>query len=190
MAYDGLISAFLGQGDAAGRPVAPNVMPGAIVFYYAQDTHALSFYADGVWHVLGVGGDLLSTNNLSDLASIAAARTNLALLRIIPFFFTTVPTASEVMAIYTAVDDFTIPANLSGTRVSVGTNPAATFALDVQKNGSTIATISISTGGVATLTTVGGTAKSIVAGDVIKIVAPVTPDTTIANVGINIKGTL
>jgi hypothetical protein len=133
---------------------------------------------------------LVASNSLSDVGSVSTARTNLGLLRIVPFFFTTTPASSEVMAIYVAVDAFTIPANMSGSQVKVGTNPAATFAMDVQQNGTSIGTISISTGGTPTFTTTSGTAKSIAAGDVLKFVAPSTADTTIANVAVNIKGTL
>jgi hypothetical protein len=136
------------------------------------------------------GGDMLAANNLSDLASAATARTNLALLRVVSFFFTTTPTASEVLCLYIAADAFTLPANLSGSQVSVGTNATATFALDLQKNGATIGTISIATSGTATLTTTSGTSKSIAAGDVLKVVAPGTADATIANVAITLKGTL
>jgi hypothetical protein len=120
----------------------------------------------------------------------SSTRSSLGLLRLIAFFFTTTPTASEVLGIYPAVDAFTLPANLAGTQVKVGTNPAATFAIDIQQNGATIAGISVATGGAVTLTTVGGTAKAIAPGDVIKAVAPGTADTTIANVAVNIKGTL
>jgi hypothetical protein len=133
---------------------------------------------------------LLPANNLSDVSSAATSRTNLGLLRLVSFFFTTTPTASEVLALYVAADAFTLPANLSGSKVNVGTNATATFALDLQQNGTTIGTISIATSGTATLTTTSGTAKSVAVGDVLKVVAPATPDTTIANVAINIKGTL
>ncbi len=128
-------------------------------------------------------------NNLSDVTA-STARTNLGLLRLIAFFFTTTPTNSEVLGLYIAADAFTIAANMSGSQVSIGTNPTATFAIDVQKNGSSIGTISISTSGVATLTTTSGTSKSVSAGDVIKFVAPSTADTTIANVAVTVKGTL
>lgn len=127
---------------------------------------------------------------LIDDAAASNQRTTLGLLRLVAIFFTTAPTSSEVLGIYIAADDFTIAANMSGSQVSVGTNPAATFAIDVQKNGSTIATISISTAGAATLTTTSGTSKSIAAGDILKFVGPSPADATIANVAVNVKGTL
>jgi hypothetical protein len=94
------------------------------------------------------------------------------------------------LLLFVAEQAFTLAANLSASQVKVGTNPTATFALDLQQNGTTIGTISIATTGVATLTTVSGTAKAIAAGDLLKVVAPGTPDATIANVAITLKGAL
>ena len=147
--------------------------------------------ADGTWAAPpGVGGGLLAANNLSDLTNAATARTNLGLgTYIISAFFTTVPTASEVLLLSVAGAAFTIPANFaSALRSSVGTNPTATFNLDVQNNGTSIGTISVSTGGVVTATTVGGISKAIALGDVLKLVAPVTPDTTAASMAFSIIG--
>ena len=105
------------------------------------------------------------------------------------FFFTSVPTAAEVLALHVAGVAFTIPGNFSGAmQSSVGTNPTASFALDVQKNGATIGTITVGTGGSVTATTTSGTAKSIAAGDVLKIVAPGTADATAANMAFTLIG--
>ncbi|NML88764.1 hypothetical protein HHL26_06745 [Sphingobium sp. TB-6] len=108
----------------------------------------------------------------------------------IGFFFTTAPTSSEVLALHIATEDFEIPANFGApaSRGAVEVHPAATFALDVQKNGSSIGTITISTGGVFTFVTVGGTAKSVAEGDVIKVVGPASADAAITNVAITIVG--
>lgn len=183
-------------GTTVGKGVFTAANPSAITFFRVNADNSVSLLSASAFRTaIGAGtgsgsGDMLAANNLSDLSNIGTARTNLGLLRLIATFFTTAPTASEVLAIYIAADAFTLAANLSGSQVSVGTNPAGTFAIDIQKNGSTIATISISTLGVVTLTTSGGTAKSIAAGDIIKLVAPAGVDATIANVAITLKGTL
>ena len=120
-----------------------------------------------------------------------------SLLRLIPFFFTTTPLSLEELAIYVAVDPFTIPANMAGSQVAVGVNPSATFAIDVQKAPvatptvfASIGTITIATSGAPSLTTAGGTAKPIVTGEVIRFLGPSSVDSTIANVAVNVKGTL
>jgi hypothetical protein len=49
MAYDGLITKFLGQGLAADRPVTPNLHPSAVGWYFATDTGTISLWANSVW---------------------------------------------------------------------------------------------------------------------------------------------
>jgi len=105
-------------------------------------------------------------------------------------FATTSPSANEVLLLHPATDAFTLAANLAGSVVKVGSNPAATFALSVTKNGTTVGTISISTSGVVTLTTTGGTTVVFAAGDLLSIVAPATPDASIANLAISLRGTM
>jgi hypothetical protein len=92
-------------------------------------------------------------------------------------------TMADSLHIYSVVmaRGVTMPANLSGSYGHVGTNPTSTAALDVQKNGSTVGTISISTGGAFTFTTTSGTSKSFSAGDRLDIFAPGTHDTTLAD---------
>jgi hypothetical protein len=81
MAFDGYITSLLGQGLAADRPATPNTDPGVIVFYYATDTVQLSMYADSTWfeNVLVSSGDMLGSNNLSDVFNTLIARDNLGL---------------------------------------------------------------------------------------------------------------
>ena len=157
---------------------------------FRTELTALAAYLEG----LSVSGGLLPANNLSDLADPATARTNLGLLRTIASFFTTAPTAAEVLLIYPVVEAMTLAANLAGSQVlklaTGGVNPAAAFAIDVKNNGATIATISISTGGVVTLTTTSGTAKALAVGDLVSFHGPATADTGIANWGYNLKGAL
>lgn len=75
--------------------------------------------------------------------------------------------------------DIIIPANMGAVYAGgpsssggVDTNPDATWAIDVQDDGVSIGTISVSTGGVVTFTTAGGTAKSVAAGSEITFIAP------------------
>lgn len=66
----------------------------------------------------------------------------------------------------------TFPVNLTGSGGSVVTNPGATFVIVVKKNGSTVATISISTAGVFSFTTSGGSTVPCVDGDTLDFYGP------------------
>lgn len=99
-------------------------------------------------------------------------------------------TASEVLMDHIVTVAHTLAASLAGCQCSVGSNPAATFALDVQKNGASIGTISIATNGVVTLSTSGGTSKAIAAGDVISVLAPAGVDASIARLRFTLRGTI
>ena len=110
-------------------------------------------------------------------------------LRPIAFFFTTTPTSSEVLLLYTAAESITLADDFAGSVGDVGTNPTASFVLDVQKNGASVGSITISTGGAFTFATT-GTTVSLAAGDQLKVVAPASADATVANVSITLKGSL
>jgi hypothetical protein len=99
------------------------------------------------------------------------------------------PGAAAVVLIFVAVRAVALPANLTASKGSVGTNPTATAAYDVKNNGTTIATVSISTSGVFTFTTASGTAKALAAGDRLTIIAPSSQDATLSDVGFTLAGT-
>jgi len=83
----------------------------------------------------------------------------------------------------------TFSGNFAGSYGKCGTNPAATAAFSVLKNGTSAGSISISTGGIFTFSTTGGTALSFSAGDVMKITAPNPQDASLADVSVIFAGT-
>lgn len=109
--------------------------------------------------------------------------------RLIAFFFTTTPTASEVLLLYTAAEAITLADDFAGSVGDVGINPTASFVLDVQVNGVSVGTITISTLGVFTFATTGG-AVVLAIGDRLKIVGPAVADATCADVSVTLKGAL
>ena len=76
---------------------------------------------------------------------------------------------------------FILPANLNGSIVKANTAASSTAVFLVQKNASTIATLTFAAGS-ATATFSNQSAVTFVIGDHFQIVAPVTPDATLADI--------
>ncbi len=109
------------------------------------------------------------------------------------FAFGAAPDNFSVIGRVAIPRNITIPADFSGSFGDVETNPDGQFDIDVQDDGATIGTISVSAAGAFTFTTTGGTAKSVAAGSVIRAVSPdgaSSPETTIAGLAIGIVATL
>jgi hypothetical protein len=100
-----------------------------------------------------------------------------------------VPGASALVFRGPIARAFTFPADFAGSYFSASANATASTVFDVQKNGVSIGTVTIAAGGtVATFATSGGTAQSFAAGDLLTIIAPATPDSTLADVGFALAG--
>ena len=101
------------------------------------------------------------------------------------------PSAGQLVCIYTAAAAMTFPANFASPNSygTVGNNPVATAGYSIYKNGVLVGNISISTAGVFTFTTVGGTPFSLNAADRLTIVAPGAQDAQLSDVGITLVGT-
>lgn len=122
------------------------------------------------------------------LAMTSAALTALTTLRF-GSFATGAILASEVLMDHIITDTCTLADDFVGSRLSCGTNPAATWTATVLVNGVSVGTIALSTAGVATLVTT-GTTVPLVAGDVVTVTAPVTADANIARVRFTFRGTI
>lgn len=96
--------------------------------------------------------------------------------------------ANEILTDHIIVRACQFQANFNGSQCSVGTNPTAPFVLGVAKNGVACGTISISTGGVVTLATVGGVPVLLAEGDLVTVTAPASADATLARLRYTLKG--
>lgn len=98
------------------------------------------------------------------------------------------PTSNQVFSTIPVVTAFDLPANLVGSIGRVGTNPAASFVFTIRKNGTTVATVTVSTSGVFTMTTVGGFVQTFAVGDILTAQAPAGVDASISNLVFALKG--
>ena len=79
-----------------------------------------------------------------------------------------------------------IPADLAGSAVHVDTAPDADFAIALTRNGAAVASVTVHADASATLATSANAAVAIAAGDVVRFVAPATPDPAIAGISLTI----
>lgn len=104
-------------------------------------------------------------------------------------FSSGIPSASEIIFAFTAAGNVGFLANFGGSRAaSASATATASTTFTVKKNGSSIGTIVWGVGAAtATFTTSGGAAQNMVAGDVLTIVGPVSPDATLADIAITLN---
>ena len=102
--------------------------------------------------------------------------------------FAGTPIASEVMGRLSIPRLVVMSADLAGSVGHVGVNPAAPFAIDVQDDGASIGTITISTAGVFTFTSAGGAAVNIAAGSLVTFHAPASADASIVDISATLFG--
>lgn len=98
--------------------------------------------------------------------------------------------ASEVILLLPFTRSVTFPANLSGSQLVATVAATAATVFTVNKNGGAVGTVTVAAGATAaTFATTGGAAFSLAPGDVLEIVAPATPDSTLANLSLLLAGT-
>jgi hypothetical protein len=91
---------------------------------------------------------------------------------------------SQVLATIPITRNVWLPDDFVGAKFHCKTNPAATTVISVLKNGTQIGTVSISTSGVATFSTIATGEEAFVAGDTLRIDGPSSADATLADFGI------
>lgn len=104
-------------------------------------------------------------------------------------FYPGTPTASAKLYRGKVARAVTFPANFAGAQFTASANATASTVFDIQKNGASIGSCTIAASGTtATFATTGGAAVSLAAGDVFAVIAPATPDTTLADPAITFAG--
>jgi len=103
--------------------------------------------------------------------------------------FSDVPTTAQVLEVIMIARELVFPANFAGSVGDITTNPTGSFVIDVDDDGVTIGTITISTGGAFTFATTSGTAKTVAAGSKLEFIAPVSVDATAAGAVWTLLGT-
>jgi len=105
-------------------------------------------------------------------------------------FYPGVPTASAKIYRGKLARAVTFAANFSGSYFTATVNATASTVFDIQKNGSSVGSCTIAAGSTTpTFATSGGTSVSFSAGDVLAIICPGTPDSTLADPAITLAGT-
>lgn len=102
-------------------------------------------------------------------------------------FYPGVPTASAKLYRGKVARALVAPANFAGAQFTGTVNATASTVFDVQKNGVSCGTCTIAAGTLTpTFATTGGAAVNFAAGDVLSVIAPATPDATLADPAITL----
>lgn len=102
-------------------------------------------------------------------------------------FYPGVPTASVIVTRVPVARTITFPASLSGSVGKASVAATAQTDFDVQKNGASVGTMRFAAA--ATSATFISAGFSLAAGDILAIIAPASPDATLANIGAVLAGT-
>jgi len=99
------------------------------------------------------------------------------------------PTASEVLTRFYVNRATSLPSGAAGSGAKALVAATASTTFNIQKNGSTVGTIVFAAAGTAATVTI-SSSVSLAVGDLVTIVAPASPDATLANLAIAVKGIL
>jgi hypothetical protein len=85
--------------------------------------------------------------------------------------------------------EVTFADNFAGSQAKSLTASSVTAVFNVQRNGTTIGTITFSASAVGVFATTGTASEVFAAGDILSVIAPTPQDVTLANIGITFSGT-
>ena len=98
-------------------------------------------------------------------------------------------TSSDVLAVFVFTESVTFADDFALSRFKARVAATGSTVIDIQKNGSNIGTITIAPAGTTGTFATSGGATSYVAGDYMSLVAPASPDATLADSAMTFVGT-
>lgn len=104
-------------------------------------------------------------------------------------FYPGVPSASAKVLRIPVARAVTFPDDFAGAYGKASAAATGSTAFDVQKNGASVGTITFAAAATTATFVTSGTTVVLAAGDVLSIIAPVSPDATLADVGFVLAGT-
>ena len=139
------------------------------------------------WRLYSVVTGTVTVTSYTDACEIGAMTVSTPFDAVM--FFPGAPTASAIVAQVVAARPLFFPGNLSGSEGYGKTAATASTVFDVKKNGSSVGSITFAASGtVPTFLTTSGAAISLASGDRLEVVAPATPDATLANISFTLAG--
>jgi hypothetical protein len=135
---------------------------------YAADSGSLIIHDGTNWNAFTAGG---GGGGATELSLFAGSK----------------PTASELLFRHEFTTAIGIPIDLTGSQGSSGVAATASAVLSLKKNGTQFGTATWAAAGTEP-TFAAAAITSFVVGDVFSITAPVTPDTTLADISLSIVG--
>jgi hypothetical protein len=102
--------------------------------------------------------------------------------------YSAAPTASLVVIRYPFPRAVSFPASMTSSKGVAGTAATAQTDFDLQKNGSSFGTMRFAAAA-TTATFIAASSTSFAAGDILTVVAPASPDATLAGIGFSLAGT-
>lgn len=183
---------FVGGAYGASDTTLPAVVANALLLNTDSNRWFIGRADGSSWDALfraGVDAVNLASANVTGILPKANGGTGAASFPYdLTFNFEGEPGASAIIPV-TVVRAFNSGAAWAGTVCSAQVAATAQTDFLVKKNGSTVATLRFAASG-TTCTLVSASTTSFVAGDVIVITAPATPDATLSDVAISLLGSL
>lgn len=135
--------------------------------------------------------EMASREEVGGTELIGDADTVIQATHVVSAFKNSTPTASEVLLRYAAPSALDFPASFTGSAAIADTSATASAVFTLANIGGTVGTITFAEStNIGVFASVDDEAVSLAAGDVLTITSPASPDDTLDNLAISLKGVL